>query len=471
MTAVRELEGLQDGPQDSAAAALPLHALRPDGLAAFMGGLDPGQAAYLQAQNFTAAAGSLLLLPGTDGIAGAAFGLGEDASLFAFGALPGTLPAGSVWRLHTGEFNHDDATLGFLLGAYGYHRLKQRTRQPAALLAGNVNPRVIAIAESICFARDLINTPPNLLGPAQLADAAADLATQFGAQCERVIGEVLEARYPALHAVGMGSERAPEAVLMSWRGSRANDSAPLISLCGKGVCFDTGGYDLKPGAAMLRMKKDMGGAAILLGLAHLVMKLDLPLRLQLRIGCVENSVSGRAMRPSDVLRTHAGLTVEIGNTDAEGRLALCDLLSEATAEQPDMLVDAATLTGAARTALGPDLPALFSNNDELASKILAAGEAVSDPLWRLPLWRGYNSWLDSSVADINNVSSKPFAGAIIAALFLNRFVPETIAWAHVDVYAWNDQSRPGRPEGGEAHTLRALFFVLENLGNANLQRK
>jgi leucyl aminopeptidase len=275
----------------------------------------------------------------------------------------------------------------------------------------------------------------------------------------------LRQRFPALHAVGTGSDRPPEAVIFSWTGSGARPDTPLVSLCGKGVCFDTGGYDLKPGAAMLRMKKDMGGAAILLGLARLVMALDLPLRLQVRVGCVENSVSGHAMRPSDVLETHAGISVEVGNTDAEGRLVLCDLLAEAAGEKPDVLIDAATLTGAARVALGPDLPGLFSNNDALALEILAAGNAVQDPLWRLPLWEGYNSWLDSNVADINNVSAKPFAGAIVAALFLKRFVPDAIPWAHIDVYAWNDQSRPGRPEGGEAQTLRALFFALEKLAS------
>jgi leucyl aminopeptidase len=212
---------------------------------------------------------------------------------------------------------------------------------------------------------------------------------------------------------------------------------------------------------MLRMKKDMGGAAILLGLASLIMRSNLPVRLHVRIGCVENSISGHAMRPSDVLRTHAGKTVEVGNTDAEGRLVLCDLLAEAAAESPDWLIDAATLTGAARVALGPDIPALFCNDDVMAAEILAAGAAVQDPLWRLPLWSGYDSWLDSSVADLNTVAAKPFAGAIIAALFLKRFIPEGIAWAHIDVYAWNDQNRPGRPEGGEAQSLRALFRAIE----------
>jgi leucyl aminopeptidase len=448
------------------ATALPLYAVRPAALEAFLETLAAPQRAYLKHQNFTAAAKSLALLPDADGLAGAVLGLGEDTSPFAFGgfafgSLAAALPAGSVWRLVPGDFAADDAALGFLLGAYSYDRLKPRVKPPAQLLAADIGSRAMAFAEAICFARDPINTPANLLGPEQLADAACTLATEFQAEVERIKGAALSARFPALNAVGIGSDRAPEAVFFSWTGSRAPADAPLISLCGKGVCFDTGGYDLKPSSAMLRMKKDMGGAAIILGLARLVMAFDLPLRLQVRIGCVENSISGHAMRPSDVLQTHAGLSVEVGNTDAEGRLVLCDLLAEAAAENPHWLIDAATLTGAARVALGPDIPALFSNNAALAKAILNAGEAAQDPLWQLPLWLDYNSWLDSNIADTNTVSSKPFAGAIVAALFLRRFVPDTVAWAHIDVYAWNDQTRPGRPEGGEAQTLRALFVALE----------
>jgi leucyl aminopeptidase len=334
------------------------------------------------------------------------------------------------------------------------------------LASGGVAERVLATAEAIFFARDLINTPANLLGPEELAQASVALAARFGAAAETVAGAALAARYPALAAVAAGSDRPGQAVIFSWAGRSAAADAPLISLCGKGVCFDTGGYDLKPSAAMLKMKKDMGGAAILLGLARLIMASDLPVRLKVRIGCVENSISGHAMRPSDVLQTHAGYTVEVGNTDAEGRLVLCDLLAEAAAEAPHWLIDAATLTGAARVALGPDLPALFCNDDALANAILNAGQKLHDPLWRLPLWAGYDGWLDSNVADMNSVSSKPFAGAIIAALFLQRFVSNPashLAWAHVDVYSWNDQTRPGRPEGGEAQSLRALFGAIASL--------
>jgi leucyl aminopeptidase len=442
------------------APALPLYAVRPEGLAAFLETQAPGHAAFLRSQNFTAKAGQLALLPGASGLAGAVLGLGADRSPFVFGSLPGALPAGTAWTILPGDFEQDDAALGFLLGAYAFDRFKPRARPPAQL-AGEISPRCRALATAVCAARDLINTPANYLGPAELADAVLQTGAAFGAAAERVEGAALAARYPALAAVGAGSDRPAQVAILSWTGS-AGANGPEISLCGKGVCFDTGGYDLKPSAAMLRMKKDMGGAAIMLGLARAIMALDLPVRLTLRVGCVENSVSGHAMRPSDILQTRAGLTVEVGNTDAEGRLVLCDLLAEAAAAKPAWLIDAATLTGAARVALGPDVPALFCNDDAMAAAILAAGVRTSDPLWRLPLFAAYDSWLESPVADLNNVTSKPFAGAIVAALFLQHFVPSDIPWAHVDTYAWNDSSRPGRPEGGEAQTLRALLAAIEN---------
>jgi leucyl aminopeptidase len=446
------------------AAALPLYAVRPAGLEMFLGGLPEGQAARLRACSFDASPRKTEILTDASGLIGAVIGLGEDRSPYAFGDLARVLPAGSAWRFAPGDFKVSDAALGFLLGAYAYDRLKPRSHAPAMLAPDAVDAAVLATAEAIFFARDLINTPANLLGPAELAQAAAALAAEFGAVAEIIADDALSARYPAMAAVAAGSDRPGQAVIFAWKGSSSGAQAPLISLCGKGVCFDTGGYDLKPSAGMLKMKKDMGGAAILLGLARLIMARDLPVRLQVRIGCVENSISGHAMRPSDVLQTHAGKTVEVGNTDAEGRLVLCDLLSEAVEERPDWLIDAATLTGAARVALGPDLPALFCNDDKMAAAILAAGNGAHDPLWRLPLWQGYDGWLDSIVADFNTVSSKPFAGAIVAALFLQRFVakkPFDVSWAHIDVYCWNDQSRPGRPEGGEAQSLRALFAAIE----------
>ena len=314
------------------------------------------------------------------------------------------------------------------------------------------------MAETIWLVRDLVNLPANLLGPAELAEAASATLRALGVEPILITGDTLEAEYPLVAAVGRGSARPPVVVTASWRGSRARDTAPLISLVGKGVCFDTGGYDLKPGGQMLRMKKDMGGAAVALGLARMIILADLPLRLELRLGCVENSVSGAAMRPMDVLRSRRGLTVSVGNTDAEGRLVLADLLAEASDRLPDLLLDFATLTGAARVALGPDLPALFSNDDQVAEALQSGGRFAHDPVWRLPLYDSYNYLLESYDADLNNVSDKPVAGAIIAALFLQRFVVPAVRWAHLDLYAWNDAPRMGRPEGGDAQTLRACFY-------------
>ncbi len=443
---------------------LPLYGVRPAGLEALLHALPPFAATQARLQNFTAEANQTLLFPNASGeAAGALLGLGGQPALHGFGTAATALPADSQWRIEPGDYTQDDAALGFLLGAYRFSRLKTKGFSTARLTAASVPSRARIIASATTLARDLINTPANLLGPAELAQAALQLAERHGARGTRITGAALAERYPAIAAVGAGSDRAPEVIILEWQGSNAGTNAPFISLCGKGVCFDTGGYDLKPSAAMLRMKKDMGGAAIMLGLASAIMSLNLPITLKIRIGCVENSISGHAMRPSDVVRTRAGLTVEIGNTDAEGRLVLCDLLAEAAEETPDWLLDAATLTGAARVALGPDLPALFCSRDDMSDIILRAGVATQDPLWRLPLHGSYATWLDSSVADLNNVSAKPFAGAIIAALFLQRFVPEQISWAHIDVYAWNDASRPGRPEGGEAQSLRALLNAIETL--------
>jgi leucyl aminopeptidase len=323
--------------------------------------------------------------------------------------------------------------------------------------------RALSEAGAVWMVRDLINTPANLLGPAELADAAIALARAHDAAWSRTEAAALDAAYPTVAAVGRGSVRPPVVAAFHWRGSTATDASPLLSLCGKGVCFDTGGYDLKPSAGMLRMKKDMGGAATVLGMARIVMDADLPLRLALRIGCVENSVSGAAMRPLDVIRTRRGLTVEVGNTDAEGRLVLSDLLAEASDERPALLVDCATLTGAARVAVGPDLPALFCNDEAWAAGLLEAGAETADPMWRLPLFDGYDAWLDSPVADLNNISGKPFAGAIVAALFLRRFLAPGTKWAHLDLFAWNESSRPGRPEGGEAQTIRAVVAAVERM--------
>jgi leucyl aminopeptidase len=440
--------------------SLPISAVRPVQLADFLAGLSDPDRAWLEAHGFAAAAQELVLIPGPTGPSGAVLGLGRDTSPHAYGGLAGRLPAGAAWHLAAG---HDEANavLGFCLGGYAFAAFKP-PRRPFALLVPPPGSEPAQEVARACFlVRDLVNTPANILGPAELADAAEALAAQFGATSSRIEGPALDAGYPAIAAVGRGSARPPVVVSFTWRGSAATDDSPLISLCGKGVVFDTGGYDLKPSAGMLRMKKDMGGAATVLGIARVLMQRDLNLRLAVRIGCVENSVSGSAMRPSDVIATRKGLTVEIGNTDAEGRLVLADLLTEAGDENPALLLDCATLTGAARVALGPDIPALFCTDEEFVTLLDRAGRDVNDPVWRLPLWDGYDSWLDSPIAHINNVSSKPFAGAMLGALFLRRFVPASVPWAHLDLYAWNDGDRPGRPEGGEAQALRAVCLAIE----------
>nr|WP_321983419.1 leucyl aminopeptidase family protein [uncultured Lichenicoccus sp.] len=461
---------------DGADGSRPVHVVRPDSLAGIVDELAQGAghpaslAGWLEQTGFTGRAGEIALLPGGAGVAAALLGIGPGAEASApeaFAGLPRGLPPGD-WRLAGPEpFDADTAVLGFCLGAYRFGVLRDpKPRAPARLLLRHGQGEAgAAQARSVWLARDLVNMPANRLGPEQLAEAACAVLARFGARSRVVSGADLERDYPAIHAVGRGSSRAPRVVNADWQGSAADAQAPLVSLVGKGVCFDTGGLDLKPSAAMLRMKKDMGGAAIMLGLARLIMERDLPVRLQLRLGCVENSVSGDAMRPSDVIVTRAGLNVEIGNTDAEGRLVLADLLAEAGEADPAILIDAATLTGAARVALGPDLPALFSNDDELAAALVAGGIAAHDPVWRLPLHAAYDGWLGSPVAHLNNVSSKPMAGAVTAALFLQRFVKKSIRWAHLDTYAWRDSSAPGQPEGGDSQGLRACYRGLLRILN------
>lgn len=440
----------------------PVAVIRPDGFATYLDQLPSAQAEYLRDIGFAAGPGELAFLQDDNGLAGAVLGIGADRSPFAFGDLAFRLPAGGQpWELVAGDYSSADAVLGYALGAYRYTTMKQPKRLSALLVQPEGTDWSLQEAASAWMVRDLINTPANHLGPAELAGVAEGLARRYGAEPRVIVGADLQEAYPTIAMVGAGSARAPAVVIFEWSGSRAHATAPLISLCGKGVCFDTGGYDLKPSSAMLRMKKDMGGAAIILGIARLIMQADLPIRLAVRVGCVENSVSGTAMRPMDVVRTRRGLTVEVGNTDAEGRLVLCDLLADASDENPDLLLNAATLTGAARVALGPDMPALFCNDDGWADALLAAGIRQHDPLWRLPLWKGYVSWLESPIADVNNVASKPMAGAIVAALFMEKFVAPGIPWAHLDTYAWNDTNRPGRPEGGEAQAMRAVFAAIK----------
>lgn len=448
------------------APALTLHAVGLADLESFLGRLPPPQAAFLRGSGFAAKAQEIRLLPGEQGVAGAVLGLGADAadaaSPWAFGGAPFALPEGTTWRIE-GTPQPDSAVLGWCLGAYRFRQLKSDAgRAPAKLLPPAGTEAAQREAAAIHRGRDLINLPASHLGPPELAEAVRRLGAEHGATVEVIEGDALAQGFPAVQAVGGGSPRAPRVAVLRWEGAA---DGPLVALCGKGVCFDTGGLDLKPAAAMLRMKKDMGGAAAVMAAAEMLMAARAPIRLLLLVGAVENAVSGTAFRPMDVIRTRKGLTVEIGNTDAEGRLVLADLLAFAAESQPAMVLDCATLTGAARVALGPDLPALFCNDDDLAGAIMQAGQASHDPLWRLPLQKTYISWLDSSAADINNVSSKPMAGAVVAALFLGRFVPDGLRWGHVDLYAWNDQTRPGRPEGGEVQAARAIARAVMGLSS------
>jgi leucyl aminopeptidase len=441
----------------------PVRVVSAAGYAAWLAAADARTRAWLEATGFKAEGGATALLPGEGGAVGRALLVASDpAEPWDASALQAALPAGT-WALDDSEglLPPEHAALGWALAAYRFTRYRAEEGGERPRLVQPEGPRVeraLHLAEATWLARDLVNTPANDLGPEQLADAVAETADRFGAQCRVIAGdELLEANYPAVHAVGRASSRAPRLVDLTW-GDR---NAPKLTLVGKGVCFDTGGLDIKPSSGMLLMKKDMGGAALTLALARCVMALGLPVRLRLLVPAVENSIGGAAFRPGDVLKMRSGTTVEITNTDAEGRLILADALSAADAEEPSLLLDAATLTGAARVAVGPELPALFTPDDALADELLRRGAESFDPLWRLPLHAPYLSYMKSQVADLANASSKAFAGSITAALFLKEFVKKTHSWAHLDVFAWNDESRPGRPRGGEATGLRALLALVE----------
>ncbi|MFG1295201.1 leucyl aminopeptidase family protein [Xanthobacter variabilis] len=417
--------------------------------------------AFAASAGFKAEAGKLLPVPGASGLlAGALFGMAapEKADAFACGALATLLPPG-IWHLEGEPGDRALAALAFALGTYRFTRYRKAPARAVrlALPEGVDEADLTRKVEAITLTRDLVNTPANDLGPAELEDAARALAARHGAQFRSIVGEaLLQENFPLVHAVGRAAARAPRLIEIT----AGDPDAPKVTLVGKGVCFDTGGLDLKPSAAMLLMKKDMGGAANALGLAHLLLARGAKVRLKVLIPAVENSVAGNAFRPGDIFPSRKGLSVEIGNTDAEGRLVLADALALADEEAPDVLIDFATLTGAARVALGPQLPAAFTDDDTFATELAAAATAESDPLWRLPLWRPYAAMLDSKVADTNNVSSGPFAGAITAALFLDKFVSAAKTWLHLDLFAWNPSTRPGRPEGGEAQTIRALDALL-----------
>ncbi len=425
--------------------------------------------AWCQSNGFSADAGKFLLLPGeSGGLAGVMLGLGEavegTGGYWAFGTLATALPAGD-YRIE-GDLTPaqgDQAALAWAQAAYRFTRYqgKDDAAKDVARLCLPENADGTALHGAIkgsFLARDLINTPASDMGPEELAAAALALAEEFGGTGTVIVGdELLRDNYPAIHAVGRASVRAPRLIDLRWGPA----DAPRLTLVGKGVCFDTGGLDLKPAAGMLKMKKDMGGAATVLGLAAMIMTAELPLSLRVLIPAVENAVAGNAYRPGDVLNTRKGLTVEVGNTDAEGRIVLCDALAEAATDDPELIIDIATLTGAARVALGPDLPAIFTGSDELASALQQTGEALDDPVWRMPLYGPYTERLKSKVADFNNVSEGAFGGAITAALFMQNFVTDPSRWLHMDTYGWNDKDRPGRPAGGEGLAMRTLFAVIE----------
>ncbi len=417
---------------------------------------------WIIATGFKAQPNSLCLLPLADGALGSAItGITAADDPWACGALPLILPPAdyhfaTAWEPAVLE----RLALGWGLGAYRFSRYKENN-QPTARLALDPawnSQQIRQSLQAITLVRDLVNTPAEDMMPEQLANAMLLLGQEFGAQVEQKIGdELLVQNYPLIHAVGRASTHSPRLLDLRW-----GDAQHLkVTLVGKGVCFDSGGLDLKNASGMRLMKKDMGGAAHVLGLARLIMGTGLPVRLRVLVAAVENAVAGNALRPGDVIKSRKGLTVEIHNTDAEGRLILGDALTEATSDNPALLLDCATLTGAARVALGPELPALFCNNEELAAGLLQAAEEEKDLLWRLPLHQPYRQMLDSRIADIANATDSTFAGAVTAALFLKEFVPENIPWAHLDLMAWNTKARPGRPEGGEAMGLRAVYRYLQ----------
>ncbi|MBL8659152.1 MAG: leucyl aminopeptidase family protein [Rhodospirillales bacterium] len=439
--------------------------------------LGEAQRRWVRATGFAAEPGHFCLVPEPDGsVATVLLGVngGDEADekssgtgngtasseMWDWAVLPTALPPGPYCASPgLAPARAAAAATGWALGAYRYDRYRKSERELARLVWPEACDRsaVARTADAIAMVRDLINAPAADMGPGELAGVALDLAARYGALSSLIVGDdLLAANYPGIHAVGRASIRPPRLIDLVW----GEADRPRVTLVGKGVCFDTGGLDLKPSAAMKLMKKDMGGAAMVLGLARMIMDAHLPVRLRVLIPAVENSVSGNAMRPLDVITTRMGTTIEIGNTDAEGRVILADALCEAASEAPDLLIDCATLTGAARVALGPELPAVFSTDDALADMLLAQGRAHDDPLWRLPLWRPYRRLIDGKTADLTNAPDSPFAGAITAALFLSEFVTPVTAWIHIDTMAWNTAARPGRPEGGEASGLRALYALI-----------
>jgi leucyl aminopeptidase len=444
----------------SGSAAIPIWFVTAANYNEIREGLPAGARAFADAAGFEPKPGRYLALPGEDGLSGILFGLenADDAKdLFLPGQLPQLLPSGA-YRFANDPHDARLAALAFAVGCYRFTRYHKSDGRDVKLdPPQSVNREELQrVVEAVTLVRDLVNTPANDMGPGELEDAARAVATQHHADIRAIVGDdLLKENFPLIHAVGRAAARPPRLIDLGW----GDADHPRVTLVGKGVCFDSGGLDIKPETAMLNMKKDMGGAATALALAHMIMARRLKVRLRVLIPAVENSISAGAFRPRDIYKSRKGITVEIGNTDAEGRLILADALALADEDKPALIADFATLTGAARVALGPEVPAFFTDDDDLADGLMEHATAEADPLWRLPLWRPYDEMLESKVADINNVGSTGQAGAITAALFMRRFVGAK-SWVHFDLFAWTPRAKPGRPEGGECQTARALYALL-----------
>ena len=447
----------------SAKGAIPVHLVAKAHWAEVSGRLSKTGAAYAKAVGFSGETGKVVLAPGRSGeIDTVLLGTGDGGDPFVCGALSTALPNGAYQIVRFGGIDPARAALAIGLGRYRFDRYRkpeESARTPRFVWPEGCDKQdVERILKGVFLARDLINTTAAHMGPDDLADAARSLAREFGAKISVTKGERLLARnLPMIHAVGRASSRPPCLIDLTW----GKPSLPKVTLVGKGVCFDTGGLNLKLGNFMTLMKKDMGGGANVLGLASIIMARKLNLRLRVLVPAVENSVGGDAFRPGDVLTSRKGLTVEIGNTDAEGRLVLADALTLGGEEAPELMIDMATLTGAARVALGPDLPAFYCDDEEFAGQVSQAAASVADPMWRMPLWKPYAEDLSSKIADVNNISPGSFAGSVTAALFLQKFVGAAKVWAHIDLFAWNATARPGRPHGGETQVIRAVYEVLK----------
>jgi leucyl aminopeptidase len=450
--------GLKEASRSSK-SAIPIIAVDGDNVADVSHKLGAHVARWLETTGFRGAPGKVALVPDMKGnLRAVLVGVVRD-DLYALSPLPQNLPPGDYRLDESGiAIEATRAAFGWGVGSYRFSRYKKKPREPASLLVDKATLRdALPLIEAVTRVRDLVNTPTEDMGPAHLAAEMKSLAKEHGARYREFVGDqLLKANFPTIHAVGRASHRAPRLIELNW----GKDKHPRVIIVGKGVCFDTGGLDLKTSDGMRWMKKDMGGAAHAIALAGLIMQAKLPVRLTTLVPAVENAIAADAYRPGEVIRTRAGITVEVDNTDAEGRLVLCDALTYAVESKPELLVDFATLTGAARVGLGPDLPALFTNRDELAAHASAAALREQDPVWRMPLWQPYLSMLDSRIADTVNAGASRLAGAITAALFLQRFVPDNVPWMHIDTYSWNDSDRNGRPAGGEAQSLRTVFALL-----------